>query len=287
MCGKWCWRTELAAVASVTIGLEAKATLKLKGLGGEALHALFFRVLRQSGSKITQLLHDADVKPFSLSPVLDGGKRHGGSTVVEAGRAIVFRVGLLSDELLNAVAAAFFVPLAAGDVLGLSGKPVVVSSIDIGSEFAGPTTFSRLLADSPKSDTLIMDFLTPTTFKSGGIQIVFPEPRLVFSSLLGRWNAFSDVPLSEEYTERFSAVMVASYDLQTELVHFSRYKVVGFKGWVEYRLPADCETDFQRAVHALARFAAYAGVGAKTTMGLGQVRCTVDRELQRLRRGND
>lgn len=102
--------------------------------------------------------------------------------------------------------------------------------------------------------------------------MLFPEPRLVFSSLLRHWNTFSDVKLSEEYQELLPSIKVSSYSLRTELIHFSKYKMLGFKGKTEYRLPERCPSDFYKAMNALADFAFYAGVGAKTTMGMGQTR---------------
>ena len=104
------------------------------------------------------------------------------------------------------------------------------------------------------------------------MQFIFPQPELVFSSLLKRWNAFSELKIPEEHAAYFPSIKVSSYDLRTQLVHFSRYKIIGFKGEVEYELPGNASEGFRREVNALADFASYSGVGAKTAMGMGQVR---------------
>ena len=65
-------------------------------------------------------------------------------------------------------------------------------------------------------------------------------------------------------------IRISDYELRTELIHFARYKVIGFKGHVTYTCPREADVAFRRAINALADFAFFAGVGYKTTMGLGQ-----------------
>jgi CRISPR-associated endoribonuclease Cas6 len=63
-------------------------------------------------------------------------------------------------------------------------------------------------------------------------------------------------------------------DLQTRMLHYRRAFHVGFVGRVTYGLMAD--DDAVRAqLSVLADFALYAGVGMKTTMGMGQCRRVV------------
>lgn len=56
---------------------------------------------------------------------------------------------------------------------------------------------------------------------------------------------------------------------KSELVQFSNYKIIGFKGIVEYRLGKEFTREEKRVINTLADFAFYAWVGYKTTMGMG------------------
>jgi CRISPR-associated endoribonuclease Cas6 len=134
------------------------------------------------------------------------------------------------------------------------------------------TSFYKLFSEADTETVVTLEFLTPTSFKGDGIQTLFPEPKLVFSSLLRRWNTFSDIKIAEEHLELLPSIKVSNYDLRTELIHFSKYKMLGFKGKIEYRLLEKCAPHFCQAVNALANFAFYSGVGTKTTMGMGQTR---------------
>lgn len=130
----------------------------------------------------------------------------------------------------------------------------------------------RLLGPEPPAPRIGLRLLTPTTFHSGGSNQPLPLPGLAFGSLVERWNAFSPLTLNpgaRRYAEECLAV--AQFRLESRLVEVAGGKQVGAVGRVVYRsLRAD--PYWLRVIGALADFAFYAGVGAKTTMGLGQAR---------------
>lgn len=261
-------------IGSLLVGLEAKDDVRLRGNGGEALHGLFFTLLRRTAMDVASHLHRADEqKPFSLSPLLEGHELQRGYTNITSGRTACFRINILTEELLTLTVKTFFLWLAEGKALSLCGKPITITTVDIGSASnISVTSFTRLLLESCAQPVVTLEFISPTSFKRNEVQIVFPEPQLVFSSLLRRWNAFSELKLPDEYLELLPSIKVSNYSLSTELIHFSRYKVIGFKGIVEYTLPQETPEPFRKAMNALADFACYAGVGAKTTMGMGHTR---------------
>jgi len=112
---------------------------------------------------------------------------------------------------------------------------------------------------------------------------VFPEPSAVFESLARQWEIFAPASLRmatggitpqaigtwcEEH------VIVSRYSLQTCYLPSSKFGLTGFQGDVLYEVkgsPAAAEASW---LSSLARFALFGGVGYKTTMGMGQTRCT-------------
>jgi CRISPR-associated endoribonuclease Cas6 len=134
------------------------------------------------------------------------------------------------------------------------------------------TTYPMLLQRAATTPRLTVRFLSPTSFRAGNAQDVLPRPERVFGSLYAAWQAFAPAPLDDTLVEVFPTLRISAYDLRTELVHFGRYKVIGFKGQVTYTCPGETDAQTRRALNALADFAFYAGVGYKTTMGLGQAR---------------
>jgi len=261
----------MGVVSSIIIGLSAKNKITLRGLGGEALHGLFFNILRRNSTEVASELHEQeDQKPFTISPLLDGHELKGGYSIISPMREVTFRLTTLNEEMLAAAISPIFLIMAEEKFLYLSRKPIVIGSIDLCQEKF--TSFSKLIANALPHPKVTLDFTTPTSFKVRGVQSLFPDPKLVFSSLLRRWNAFSETKLPEEHIKSFASIKVSNYDLHTELVHFSRYKMIGYKGRTEFELPEDLGESFRRVVNALADFAPYAGVGVKTAMGMGQTR---------------
>jgi CRISPR-associated endoribonuclease Cas6 len=239
-------------LGKVAVGLLVEDEVRLRGLGGEALHGLFLRILKQYSSDLASEMHNR------------------GYTVTSSGTNLTFDLAFLSEKLLTASVSAFLSVLQDGRVLSLSRQPVVLQNLDLD---AGTfSSFLKILSNASATYAVTLEFVTPTSFRKNEMQVVFPQPELVFSSLLRRWNAFSELKIPEEHAVYFPSIKVSSYDLHTQLVHFSRYKIIGFKGRVEYELPEGSSEDFMQVVNALADFAFYSGVGAKTTMGMGQVR---------------
>ena len=132
------------------------------------------------------------------------------------------------------------------------------------------TTYPALVQQASQESRVTLQFVAPTSFRAGEVQDILPKPERVFGSLLAAWQSFAPVPFDLALAEIFPLIRVSAYELRTELIHFARYKVIGFKGQVTYTYPREVDATTRQALNALADFAFFAGVGYKTTMGLGQ-----------------
>lgn len=236
--------------------------VKLRGLGGEALHGLLMTMVRAYSTKDAERLHQApEPKPFSLSPPL-----------IKGDTTAIFTISLLSDWSVSKVGEAILSAIALMTAFPFSGGKAIISR----AEFISPkdigTTYEELIERAQTENTIGFRFLSPTSFRHRGKQIILPQPELVFQSLLRRWNAFSPIKLATNLKDYFTQILVSRYDLKTELVEFSRFKIIGFKGEVTYSLPKSMKKEIKKELNCLADYAFYAGVGAKTTMGMGQTR---------------
>ena len=72
-----------------------------------------------------------------------------------------------------------------------------------------------------------------------------------------------------EWTEE--GVHVARYELRTDILRAGEYKLLGFTGSCTYGIRGRDEP-YVRALHTLADWALFAGVGMKSTQGMGQTR---------------
>jgi len=119
-----------------------------------------------------------------------------------------------------------------------------------------------------------IEFASPTGFKKDGeMDHLFPEPALVFGSLLRRWNEFAPLALPDELM-RYAreCLRVSAYSLRTQSVRLTpEITLTGTVGWARYAA-VHFDRYWMSLVQALAKFSAYSGVGAKLSMGFGQAR---------------
>lgn len=117
-------------------------------------------------------------------------------------------------------------------------------------------------------------FRTATAFKSRGQYLNLPTSRLMIQSLIKKWNGcFPDCPIEDEDGQGMEALAVGircrSFRLYDRAFFLKGNAVPGFVGTMVlenhlrgfHRLLAD----------ALLRFSGYAGLGIKTTLGMGGV----------------
>jgi CRISPR-associated endoribonuclease Cas6 len=152
-----------------------------------------------------------------------------------------------------------------------------------GAPWAGSATFealarAHLVGGRRPPGRVDIAFATPTTFHSQGRSLPLPLPRLVFGSLIDRWNAYAPLRIDPEVLAVVDqAAIIGRYELRTEMVPLGGGLQVGFVGRCGYVLtpgrglrPADEYA--WRVMHLMAAWAFFSGIGAKTTMGMGTAR---------------
>lgn len=141
-------------------------------------------------------------------------------------------------------------------------------------------------------------FQTPTTFKRKGLELPFPLPSLVFGTLRRRWEEITGLelsPLLSVFADYF--IEVGDYDLNSHTHFIQNENFQAFTGTVTFHLKRSSiqlkkdrgkfpeadelwhglhnnmkrRDELARALSLLAEFAIYAGVGMKTTQGMGSV----------------
>lgn len=203
------------------------------------LHALACRLLETPTGD-----HTATTKPFTAA--------YGGDHLV---------VSWL-DELTEPD-----LPARLGIPTRLGHRPV---RLELGERHSEPYTS---LASSPPAIKAQVEFRTPTYVNRSGRQFPLPDPELLLGGLARRWNAFSPEALpSHAVSEVLESVHLARHDTSTRPAGSGPSQKVGFVGSAVFGLPRSVSVGAQRAFAALWSFAAFAGVGAQSTHGLGHVR---------------
>lgn len=238
-------------------------------------YALFLNILRNSSPKFAAELHEMDgPKPFTTATIFSGYHRKTGSISGTPGR-LSLRLTFLSDEVFAQFLKSALEWSDRQLQLGSAHfKVEQVHLVDVNKPQKKFCSYEELLTTAVAEHSISLQFLSPAVFRSEGKRnVLFPEPQLVFGSLLNRWNAFSSIKLSADLLQCFnSQILLARYKLETGMLNFGNYQEAGFTGQCSFILGDKLLEQQMKAINALAEFAFYSGVGAKTTMGMGQTR---------------
>lgn len=190
-----------------------------------------------------------------------------GESSIRKGETFGFRVSFLQEGLSDT----FFKHLG-DDPLSLSSS-MKFRPIGVLSPGEHPLCARSAPAEIKSSDysSLRLRFLSSTGFNRSGLQISVPLPELVFKSLLNKWN---ELISKEDWIDSeldFSSVRMEKFALQSQPVWLKKQSVYrGCVGNCEYSF-AHLEEVQRRVVSAMSTFSYFAGVGYKTSQGMGQV----------------
>lgn len=283
-------------IYSIAIQLSPTRPGSIRATMGHQAHAAFLQAVEEADPALAQVLHHPILqqRPFTVSPLLGVPAAHDGQVTVRPEETYTLRFTVLYEPIFQQFMGRFLrgdrPVLRLGRVLFLIKEILATPE---GSPWAGYASFEALAegaAGNAASRLITLDFTSATAFSFGqrpwGKEFhVLPDARLVFASLARTWRAFAppELALDPRVVERYAkenVVLQRLEGLETRMQHFGRHPQVGFTGRVTYRhmdRTGEAEDWWQR-LQALAAFAFYAGVGYKTTMGMGQCRQVVDRE---------
>ena len=263
---------------SVLLELTPISACTLPATMGHLAHALFLDLIRQVDPPLATRLHDEpNYRPFTVSP-LNGVKVQNDALFIKPGQPCNLRVTLLDGGTLWQNLSRCFLEVQPTALrLGPAEFKLNRMLSTPGADSTGWAGFIDwpTLAATPGRRTITIHFASPTAFSLGDRQFaLFPEPMLLWDSLMRVWNNYAppvlqiDKPTLRSFISE--NVAVSDYTLHTCNVHFPKYGQKGFVGTCSYIVRQEGEKAAQLA--ALAEFARYAGVGCRTTMGMGQAR---------------
>lgn len=244
----------------MTLSLPPKA--KLNQASGSLLHGF---IMEQIDTDYADYLHSQEVRPYSQFIKADSKKN-----------LLHWRISALDSEASNKLLQPL---LEMEPSIYLKRKKTkltiqsrCLSDVQSYKELAQKYFLPEKSAKHLK-DTIKFKFMTSTGFKSSGQYLIFPDAYLIFNSLLRRFNAFSGI---DSFMQKGLAqnlmqeVHVDDYDLHYSPFSVEGRKIPAFKG--TYSLKISKNDMACRIISMLSEYAAYAGVGIKTSLGMGAVK---------------
>lgn len=284
--------TDISLLSAVLTLRPLSALVDVPQLG-RAAHALLLNAVHWADAALADQIHaGSETRPFTASGLI-GFSRSAG---LKPDRTYTLRLTAFSAPAAQALWAALHAdssPVSVGAEIRLADAAFRIEAVqppdhpsnppaDHPHPWSAATSYEDLSAPwllgrvvPPRHVTL--HFASPTAFKSGGRHVPVPLPAWVFGSLLDKWNAFAPVAFPPElrrYAEECLALSM--YQLRTHSVPVKEGGLrVGAVGTARY-VATNVDRYWLSLINVLADFALFAGVGAGTTMGLGQCRKAVD-----------
>lgn len=254
---------------------------------GRAAHAWFLAQVRQADPALAEELHGGHTqRPFTVSNLFPLRRAQRGRVTLSPEETYALRVTSFSPQLSTLLREQMVPHPPETLMLANASLRVTGSTTDPSLHtWAGEDTFEGLVQRHTlarrMSHRVGLRFVSPTLFRSADKNMPLPLPDLVFGGLLDKWNACAPIQIHPE-VRRFAeeCLAVSRYRTETLPVTFGenggRGTVAGFVGTCSYAIQVR-DKYWMGLIHLLAAFAFYAGVGRRTTMGLGQARALPQR----------
>ncbi|NJL65158.1 MAG: CRISPR-associated endoribonuclease Cas6 [Methylacidiphilales bacterium] len=274
---------------SLILNLVPQSTIYPQFLTGRHYHALFLNLVSSVDRTLGDVLHDSNAdKAFTLSPlqvIMDAGMprrreerkssllQYQHQQAISPGSSCWWRISLLDDTLFSKLTQ-LWLNINPEQPWHLGSADLFITRIQGTPQstqpWANACSYSQLYDRASNVEkTIDFVFATPTAFRQGSYDTGLPTRDLVFKSLLQRWNKYSGMEFGSDFIE---SLFPSFFNIRTEVASDSRSKFIGCVGEISYRIMGDVEVETIKIINALADFALYAGIGRKTTMGMGMVR---------------
>lgn len=268
---------------SLVLNLVALQPGVLAGSVGELAHAAFYAMIQAVDADLSAHMHDAQARAaFTLSPLMGLGRdEKGRSFTIQTGQSGQLRVTLLDDQLFAVLVRRLLTQAQPQIQLGKLACAITdIWGTPESHPWAGYTTLADLAAQEEARQRWVLEFASPTAVRWGEADNrvrrveVFPLPRMALAGLRSRWDKLTGETWGrdfEEWVER-NVVVGRVWRWETTTVAFQRQQYMGGFGKLEYRLLDTSNAHAAAHLHRLLQLGFYAGIGSKTTHGLGQVR---------------
>jgi len=299
-------RTEKGELFSMLIRLHPVEQGQVSPSSGSQLQAAFLDMVHQGDPSLATWLHSPNQRrPYTLS-LLQGFNHLSEAERIEAtykhqdvevrpGQVYWLRITMLDSAVFRSFVQYMIThPRALKVHIGNADFEIsrLITTPDPHggtSTWVANSSFAELHTLEPAEKRYIFEFASPTTFSKGQrpwgkLLKLFPEPADVFESLARQWESFAPTQLhlsSYHLTPQDIAtwcaenIIVTNYTLETRYLPSQKFGQTGFFGMITYEVKGSLVASEARWLTPLARFALFAGIGYKTTMGMGQARCTI------------
>ena len=256
---------------SVVLRIKAKQSGKYRLYPGKMIYSAFLKAIEEVNSAVSELQHsETALKAFTISNIINMDK----DQKIEEGKNYFIRVTILDKNLFSVFASAMFKKrVFQKDILigDIEYRVMDIYFTEEKHQMARSFDEEKELEKKEVKREIELLFMSPTFFKSGDKFIRELDLKIMYRGLLKKYNKYSDYEMNEKMMEEVNRIEILEKEIKTRKVKMKNGYFIGFVGKVRLRFNQERE-DVVKAFNVLNEFAYYSGVGAKTTMGFGQIK---------------
>lgn len=264
----------------------AEFILKIKPLNNhplppstaKVLNAFLLDVIQRSNRKLSRLLHNLNsLKPYTISRLIGNFSRNNQKLFIKKDEMYIIRMTSISDKVSKSIIDTLAYSYAKGEKILLWNNEFEILEFNAASISNYPPItecnvlyeISENFINSNNISNITMKFYSPTAFRAGNKNFLFPQPDKVFSSIKRK---IKKVRPHENFTLEnldLDKIMVSKFKIYTSIVNIGKFSYQGFQGTVTFDITKLSKKEISELLF-LALLANYCCVGMKTTMGMGQ-----------------
>ncbi|UUX33725.1 CRISPR-associated endoribonuclease Cas6 [Fundicoccus culcitae] len=211
-------------------------------------------------SNYAEYLHDIPVTPYSISSTVSNNE-------------VKFIINMLTKDAEEHIQ-----PILMDNDLKyielISSQQVSFRINKIEEEELNQEGLARIFYSTEETNSRIKVFFdSPTSFKSQGEYLFYPDIRLIIQSLMKQYNFYFEQTLKVDKDflyELVEGIKIVNYRLSSTRYGIHTSKIPGFTG--EIVLSLRMNTTMKNYLMMLLKMGEYTGVGIKTSMGMGAIR---------------
>ena len=234
----------------------------------------------QKSSLLQGVLMERVSEAYAEKMHLDGLRPYSQNLQV-IGDKMVWEVNALSEEAYDEIIS----PLLSDEFQSFKLKHNDVEYGIASKELSSITTEQLIeqyyLGDCARK--INVSFQTPTAFRQNHKYVFYPDIRLIYNSLMSRFDAFEELQsmYSEEVLDQLTEfTQVTGYNLRSRMYSLEGVKIPSYTGSISLIIHGPSQ--LVNLVQLLLRYGEFSGVGIKTAIGMGKLRI---RELTPYKKG--
>lgn len=246
---------------SIELVISADSSIKIVQSIGSVLHGVLMELV---GTEYAGRLHESGLRPYSQYVYFDKAKKQ-----------YIWNLSAVTADAVNRIVRPM---LEMPEKIFLKQKRGYLYIKD--RTILEETSYKALIQKFWSSDVFytqaMLQCMSTTSFKVDKQYIIFPEVFRIYRYLLRRWNQFSPFEAmdNDSLLEPLEAgVFIRDYNLRMGIYGLEGIKIRGFRGQVVMQFKRNAE--LQRVLALLSYYSQFTGLGIKTALGMGGVKCEV------------